>query len=302
MTPSASAGGPSGRHEYRFTDDDFEAIARYASRHFGINLPSTKRQLVYSRLVRRIRALGLPDFKSYVALLDKPEAQDEHPEILAALATNTTHFFRERHHFDLLEETVLPPLLAAARNGRRVRLWSSASSTGQEPFSLAMTVLRLMPEASRYDIRILATDIVPAIVDRAKSARFSDEELSSLSADQRSRFLQPSPDEPGLSVMVPEVRALVSFGVLNLIEPLPMKGPFDVIFCRNVAIYFDRPTQQAVWQALASVLHPEGHLFIGHSERITGPVEQSFRSCGITTYQHRPNRDAGLSETRKRSA
>ena len=289
------------RREYPFTDTDFTAIAAYAQTHFGINLPASKRQLVYSRLAKRLRALQLPDFATYIARLGSPVGQAEHTELLAALATNTTHFFRERHHFDLLEKEVLPPAIARLKAGQgRLRIWSAGCSTGQEPYSLAMTVLTAMPDAARHDVRILATDIVPAIADRARAARYSEEEMQSLPDPYRKRFVETLPD--GGLTFTAEVRGLVRFGILNLIEPLPFRGPFDAIFCRNVAIYFDKDVQAQVWQTLASVLAPEGYLFIGHSERLGGPVEAAFKSCGITTYRHIAGARSDRAESARRSA
>lgn len=289
------------RREYAFTDRDFATIAGYAEEHFGINLSLSKRQLVYSRLARRLRVLGLPDFASYVARLQGPAGADEHTELLGALATNTTHFFREKHHFETLANEVLPPAVEAARSGRkRLRIWSAGCSTGQEPYSLAMTVLQAMPDAARHDVRILATDIVPAIVNRAEAAVYTEEEIASLPEEQRRRFVESTSD--GGYTFSDEVRNLVTFGVVNLIEPLPFKGPFDAVFCRNVAIYFDKPVQVHVWSMLASVLAPEGYLFIGHSERLGGPVEGSFRSCGITTYRQTEASGQGHAEPRRRTA
>lgn len=289
------------RGEFPFTDKDFAAISGYAQRHFGICLPETKKQLVYSRLARRLRRLGLRDFKSYIALLEGPRASQEHTELLSALATNTTHFFREQHHFDTLATEVLPRAAAASRSGpARIRLWSAGCSTGQEPYSLAMTVLDALPDVARHDVKILATDIVPSVVARARTARYSAEEIASIPEDRRSRFVEETAD--GSFTFVPEVRRLVTFGELNLIEPLPFKGPFDAVFCRNVAIYFDKSVQAHVWSNLASVLAPEGYLFIGHSERLSGPVEQDFKSSGITTYRNvRPGFPC-QDEPRRRSA
>lgn len=289
------------RRDYPFTERDFSAIAAYSEKHFGINLPDSKRQLVYSRLAKRLRALNLPDFASYIARLSGPQAAEEHTPLLEALATNTTHFFREKHHFETLGAEVLPPVIERVRKGQgRLRLWSSACSTGQEPYSMAMTVLTAMPDAPRYDVRILATDIVPAIADKARAALYNEEEMQSLPQEYRNRFVEQA--QNGAYTFSAEVRRLVSFGVLNLIEPLPFKGPFDAVFCRNVAIYFDKTVQAQVWQTLASVLAPGGYLFIGHSERLGGPVESDFKSCGITTYRHNDDTGNGHPESRRRSA
>ncbi len=268
-----------------FTDADFARIARCAHADFGLHLPVTKKDLVYSRLTRRLRDLGLRDFHSYCALLEGPNGGQERGYMLSALTTNVTHFFREAHHFKLLREMVLPPLIRAAREKRRVRLWSAGCSAGQEPYSLAFTVLELCPEAGNLDIRILASDVDPQILHRAEAGVYPAEEAKSLSGPAR-RLIDISPDG-GFSIG-DKARALVRFGTLNLIEDWPMRGPFDVIFCRNVAIYFDKETQSRLWHRFTGLLPAGGHLFIGHSERVAGPAESLLHSIGVTAYTKGP--------------
>lgn len=266
---------------YVLTDADFASIAGHAYKLFGLHLPPGKRDLVYSRLIKRLRNLGLPDFASYCALLDKGDAEEQQ-RMLSALTTNVTHFFREAHHFETLRKKVLPPLLDAARHGTRVRIWSAGCSSGQEPYSIALTILEMMPDAARYDVRVLASDVDQDILARAKDGRYDADSLEGLSQEiLRSRFVAA-----GQAVTAgPELRQIVAFAELNLMSEWPMRGPFDVIFCRNVAIYFDKPTQQRLWERFARILNLGGHLFIGHSERITGPAEQLLKGAGVTTYQ-----------------
>ncbi|WP_373354308.1 protein-glutamate O-methyltransferase CheR [Pseudoroseicyclus sp. CXY001] len=274
-----------GGQEFALTGADFAAIARLAYQHFGLHLTESKRSLVYSRLARRLRKKGLPDFAAYVVLLNGPEWEAEKLDFLTALTTNTTHFYREAHHFTRLEKEVLPPLIEAARKKRgRVRLWSAASSSGQEPYSMAMSVLRVCPEAASLDIKILATDIDPVIVNKAREAVYLPEEYQSMPADMRAECTQPVPGNYKLS---PKVTGLVTFGILNLMDELPFRGPFDAIFCRNVAIYFDKPTQVKVFTKLTHVLRPGGELFIGHSERLSGEVSNYYENSGITSYKRR---------------
>lgn len=268
-----------------FTDTDFAAIARRAHRDFGLHLPESKKDLVYSRLLKRLRHLGLDSFRAYCALIESPEGEGERPRLLSALTTNVTHFMREEHHFRMLRETVLPPLLEACRSGRRLRLWSAGCSAGQEPYSLAFTLLALCPEAARLDIRILATDVDPEILDRARRGEYRIDELAAIPEPARSQHVDRARDGTTFTIG-PAPRALVRFGELNLIETWPMRGPFEVIFCRNVAIYFDRQTQEHLWSRFASMLAPGGHLFIGHSERISGDAERMFRNVGVTVYRH----------------
>ena len=285
MSVVAAAAPPfaGGIVNYPFTDADFALIARRAQADFGLHLTEAKKDLVYSRLAKRLRHLGLADFRSYCRLVEAPDSADERMQMLSALTTNVTHFFREEHHFQTLREKVLPPLIAAARSGRRLRLWSAGCSAGQEPYSLAFTILQLCPEAARHDIRILATDVDPAILARAREGVYDNDEMKSLPAEVRARHIV---EAPGARLAVGEkARALISFGELNLMQDWPIRGPFDVIFCRNVAIYFDKETQSRLWSRFADMLPDGGHLFIGHSERVAGPAAQMLETVGVTTYR-----------------
>jgi len=276
MTTTTQSAG-----DIRFTDADFAAIARRAQADFGLHLPQSKKDLVYSRLAKRLRHLGLRDFSDYCALLERHDAGEERTHMLSALTTNVTHFFREAHHFKMLRETVLPPLIKAAREKRRVRLWSAGCSAGQEPYSIAFTILELCPEAGKLDIRVLATDVDPQILAKAEAGLYPEEERKALPETAR-RLTDPA--EGGFSISG-KARELIRFGELNLMLDWPMRGTFDVIFCRNVAIYFDKPTQARLWQRFAGLIPAGGHLFIGHSERVAGTAEAAFRSIGVTAYQ-----------------
>ncbi len=296
MTSAAAVAQPpaAGIANYPFTDADFAVIARRAQAEFGLHLTEAKKDLVYSRLTKRLRQLGLGDFHSYCRLIEAPDGADERRQMLSALTTNVTHFFREGHHFQTLRSTVLPPLLAAARAGGRLRIWSAGCSAGQEPYSLAFTLLELCPEAARHDIRILATDVDPAILARAREGVYDAEEAKSLPDGVRSAHLRDLGN--GKVSVGDKARALITFGELNLMQDWPMRGPFDVIFCRNVAIYFDKETQARLWLRFADMLAPGGYLCIGHSERVAGPAMPLLVGAGVTTYrkaapaaQHRDN-------------
>ena len=268
-----------------FTDADFAAIARLARQDFGLNLTSAKRDLVYSRLSRRLRHLGLRDFHSYCLVLESEGGAAERMEMLSALTTNVTHFFREEHHFNTLRDVVLPPLIAAARGGARLRLWSAGCSAGQEPYSLALTLLELCPDAARLDIRILATDVDPVILARAKAGVYRDEEVKSLPEALQSRYLEPVRHDTRHFSIGAKPRELISFGEMNLIGDWPIRGPFNVIFCRNVAIYFDRDTQARLWSRFAGLIPAGGYLFIGHSESVAGPATALLQQAGVTAYR-----------------
>lgn len=273
------------RDRVQFSDADFKIIADLAMRDFGLHLTLAKRDLVYSRLLKRLRALGLDQFGDYCALLTSPQGEGERTAMLSALTTNVTHFFREDHHFKLLREVALAPLIKAAREGGRVRIWSAGCSAGQEPYSLAFTLLSQCPEAARLNLRILATDVDAEILAKAEAGLYPEEERKAIPEAMR-KFIEPASN--GRFTIGSAARELITFGKLNLIENWPISGPFQVIFCRNVAIYFDKPTQAKLWARFGELLSPNGHLCIGHSERVAGPAEQMFRAVGVTAYQRLP--------------
>ena len=269
--------------EFVFTAEDFRHIAQTLHAHAGIALSEGKAALVYSRLAKRLRVLGLRSFRDYCALIDGAEGVDERQAMMAALTTNVTRFYREPHHFDHLRDKVMPELAAKARAGGRVRLWSAACSNGQEPYSMAMTVLDVLPEAAELDVRILATDIDPNMVAEGAAGVYSDDLLAPVPAASRKHFT-PVAGAPGRFSADATLRRLVAFKELNLIGDWPMRGRFDVIFCRNVVIYFDDATQERVWGRFTPILNPGGVLYIGHSERVTGPAAQQLQPAGLTTY------------------
>ena len=285
MNEAAAAQHPiaSGIANYAFSDADFEVISRRAHSDFGLSLTIAKKDLVYSRLTKRLRQLGLNDFQSYCRLIEGPGADDERMQMLSALTTNVTHFFREGHHFELLRKEVLPPLIERARNGGRLRIWSAGCSAGQEPYSLAFTLLELCPDAARFDMRILATDVDPTILARAREGIYETDEIKTLPDATRAQHLVAA--DGSRSAIGDKARALISFGELNLMQEWPMRGTFDVIFCRNVAIYFDKPTQARLWLRFAEILPAGGTLCIGHSERVAGPASQALEPVGVTTYR-----------------
>ena len=266
-----------------FTDADFRRIAQIALRDFGLSLQDSKKSLVSSRLGRRLRALGLDSFSAYIDLVESPAGAEEKVLLLSTLTTNVTRFFREGHHFDHLRDQVLPDLVARARAGGRVRLWSAGCSSGEEVYSMAMVVHAADPGLARTNTKILATDIDPAILRKARDGRYDLDALEDI----------PKPYHDSLRIdraagqftLAPEVAQLITFGETNLVAQLPVSGPFDVIFCRNVAIYFDKPTQALVWEKFARLLAPGGILYIGHSERLSGPAMQMMTNAGITTYK-----------------
>lgn len=268
-----------------FADAEFKFIAAFAHKNFGLNLTPSKKDMVYSRLLKRLRKLGLQDFASYLAVLNSAD-NTEHGALLSALTTNVTHFFREKHHFDLLREGILPDLMNRARAGDRVRLWSAGCSAGQEAYSMALTALSLCPEVERLDFKILASDIDEQMIKFAAAGTYPQTELAAIPLEYH-RFVAKPQLDPKAFGFQPAVRKLINFAELNLIADWPLTGPFDVIFCRNVAIYFDADTQARLWQRFAKMIPVDGHLFIGHSERVSGPASQTMKNVGITAYRKR---------------
>ncbi|WP_378944786.1 protein-glutamate O-methyltransferase [Mesorhizobium sp. ANAO-SY3R2] len=274
--------------EFVLTGDDLRQIAAIIHADAGIHLTEAKAALVYSRLSKRLRALGLESFRDYCALIASREGLDERQKMLAALTTNVTNFFREQHHFDHLAKQVLPPLLDEARRGGRVRIWSAACSNGAEPYSIALTILSLMPDAANYDIKVLATDIDPNMIAFGREGVYSGTALHPVPPELRRRWFTPLRSDDNSSFGAGnELREIVAFRELNLIGAWPMKGRFQAIFCRNVVIYFDEPTQARIWSRFVPLLTSQGHLYIGHSERVSGPATESFQPEGITTYKLR---------------
>ncbi len=265
--------------EFPMADKDFTILAAKAYDISGIVLGEHKKDLVYSRIARRIRKLKLSDFSQYCQYLERHE-DTETNEFLNAITTNLTSFFRESHHFEFLSKVVIPEWKKRGRN-QPIRVWSSACSTGPEPYSIAITLNKNMP-VKQYDIKILATDLDSEVLEKARAGIYPLEDIEQLPRDYLSSFLRQKNTEMG---QVKEaLRNLIQFNRLNLLGPWPIKHKFDVIFCRNVVIYFNKETQQELFSRLADQLNDGGYLFIGHSETLHG-VSDRFISKGRTIYQ-----------------
>ncbi|SFP72146.1 CheR family methyltransferase [Sphingomonas rubra] len=269
--------------EFAFASADHRAIAALVYDEVGILLPDGKAQLVYGRLAPRVRACGLDSVGAYVTLIGRDA--EERGRAIDALTTNHTSFFRESHHFDDFNERMWPTLAARAAKGGRVRLWSAACSTGEEPYTWLMAMLgddrgtaqRLL----KNDVRMLATDVSPTALAAARAGRYSKDTVRTVPAGLRAAWLEGRGEPLTVS---PLLRDAIAFRPLNLLGEWPMKGRFDAIFCRNVMIYFDEPTKARLQERLADRLEEGGMLYIGHSERLTGGVEKRFRCVGRTAY------------------
>jgi chemotaxis protein methyltransferase CheR len=271
--------------EFPFTWADFRQIAELVHSEAGIVLTETKVNLVYSRLAKRLRAIGLRTFREYCALIQGESGVDERQAMIAAMTTNVTRFFREVHHFDYLRARVLPDLLEGARKGGKVRIWSAGCSSGEEAYSIALTILELEPGAADMDVRILASDIDPEMLRRGATGIYAVRQMGDIPQELRRKWFTIVQGSGGAELEVGEdMHELVRFRELNLLREWPMRGVFDVIFCRNVMIYFDDDTQNTVWDRFAEILRPGGTLCIGHSERI-GVGGHPYDLVGQTIYR-----------------
>ena len=263
--------------DFLLTDADFSRICLLIHQRAGISLSGQKRQMVYSRLSRRLRELGMREFSAYLTFLESDSRSHEWELFTNALTTNLTAFFREAHHF---------PLLAAhVRQCRQpVNVWCSAASTGEEPYSIAMTLIETMGSRASA-CSVVATDIDTHVLTKAVDGIFTLEQASKLSPERLKRFfLKGSGAHAGKVRIRPEVAAMVKFSQLNLLDPKwALKGLFDAIFCRNVMIYFDKRTQEKILQRFVPLMKPDALLFAGHSENFSF-AQQTLRLRGQTVY------------------
>ena len=284
------ADSPSGDiHEFSFTDGDFARVRELIYRTAGISLSPVKRDLVYGRLARRLRVRGFTSFADYLRTVENGDRQEQEA-FVNALTTNLTSFFREPHHFPILADHL------TGLGGRRpLSIWCCAASTGEEPYSIAMTVVELF-NTFTPPVRILATDIDTTVLDRGRQGVYALDRVERLSQGQLKRFfLRGEGNNDGLVRVKPELRKLVTFRRLNLLDAQwPMRGRFDAIFCRNVMIYFDKETQYAILKKFVPLLLPDGLLFAGHSESFHHAADL-FRIRGKTVYTVRE--DPPLSAT-----
>ncbi len=259
------------------------ALSDLVQREAGLQIGPTRHAMVRSRLARRLRHLGLTSLSAYWRhVADAPSA--EMPHLISSLTTNVSSFFREPHHLDLLAQELRVRLPPGRARQPRLRLWSAGCANGQEAYSMAMILSEHMAGNGPGDIRILATDIDPAAVAFACRGHYPESMLTGVSADRLARHFLPAAGGADRTVG-DHLRALITFRELNLVQHLPMRGPFDVIFCRNVMIYFDDTTQLALCRELARLLAPGGLLCIGHSERIADILAPQFDSIGLTAYR-----------------
>ena len=267
--------------EFEFSDQDFKTLVKLAYDKAGIALSDSKRNLVYSRLSRRLRALRLETFADYRELLVDDSKEIEN--FINSISTNHTRLFREAHHFDHLRTSVIQPFVAEAKrgHGERLRIWSAGCSSGEEPFTIAAVICKELPDAAHHDVRILATDIDTEVLRKAERGEFGTSPVDEVPKAYASLFRNGSGN---MLVADASMRALISFRRLNLMEQWPFRGAFDAIFCRNVMIYFDAPTKAKLIDRFSQCLRPGGWLYIGHSESLIG-THPHLQSLGRTIYR-----------------
>lgn len=273
----------------KFTDSDFKFIQALLLEKAGIKLSNDKRELVYSRLARRLRQLGLRDFSLYCDLVRESES-NELQHCINAITTNHTSFFREDHHFEFLKSTILPQLAEKSliTKDKTLRIWSAGCSSGEEPYSIAITLKEFSRQLDQWNIEILATDLDSNILKQAEAGVFRRFEDSDPSFSLRKRWFQKGKgDNDGLIKVIPEIRKLVKFDQINLKGPWSLKHKFDVIFCRNVMIYFENEIKKEILERFSSALLDDGYLIVGHSESLTG-LTNSFTPMGATIHRNKP--------------
>ena len=285
----------SAAREFQFSEADFRSLVALARERTGISLSDSKRNLIYSRLSRRLRALGMTSFRSYREYLASPQGEREIESFINSISTNLTKFFRESHHFDHLRDRVALPFAQATsgKTGQRLRLWSAGCSTGEEPYSIAAVLRRAIPNIEQQDVRLLATDIDTDVLSKAAHGEYPAASIDDVPENYRGTIQPKNQAKNGRSpsgavVMGDELKSLISFRHLNLMDhPWPMRGQFDAIFCRNVMIYFDGPTKMALIDRFIDQLKPNGWLYIGHSESLLG-THQNLSHAGRTIYRRTP--------------
>jgi chemotaxis protein methyltransferase CheR len=268
--------------EFKFTVDDFNFLRKLSNEHSGIQVPDERFDMFYSRLSKRVRKLGLSNFKEYCQYLTQ-HSDVEFTEFINAITTNLTAFFRENHHFEYLRDVVIPEVLIRNKVSRQIKVWSAGCSTGEEPYSLAITLMEIVP--ADWDIKILATDLDTNVLQTALEGVYTEERISGISDERLKRwFMRGKSAQLGQVKVRSEIQQLIQFKQLNLMKEWPMKCHFDFIFCRNVLIYFDRETKTKLANRYAEMLSSQSWLFIGHSESLN-QLSSDFSLVACTTYR-----------------
>jgi len=271
--------------EFVFTTDDFNFLRKVVTESTGIVVVDEKQDMFYSRLARRVRSLGLSSFRQYCDFIKNDRTGAETASLVNAITTNLTSFFREDYHFQYLADKVLPELLKTSVRDRRLRIWSAGCSTGEEPYSIAVTVGESGLSVKGWDIRILATDVNSDVLAQAAEGVYSMERVAGIAPQRLQRwFLKGKGEQLGNMRAKPEIGKLIDFGELNLISKWSLPESMDIIFCRNVVIYFDQQSKKRLIDRMADSLNDGGYLFLGHSESLFR-VSDRFELIGNTIYR-----------------
>ena len=269
-------------HEFDFNDQDFARVKKMVYDFAGIDLNESKKNLVYNRLSKRIRFLEKMSFKHYLDYVTE-QGESEFVHLINAITTNLTFFFRENHHFEYLTDTVIPQLIKDNQQSKKIRIWSAGCSTGEEPYSLAIILKESVPAG--WDARVIATDLDTTVVQTGLAGVYKDDRLKGVTEVRKKRwFLKGEGSMAGWVKVKPELQEIIDFGQINLMHDWPIKEKLDVIFCRNVVIYFDKSTQSKLFDRYANQLVEHGHLFIGHSESLYNVCDR-FELLGKTIYK-----------------
>jgi len=291
MTGEATARSNSDRDDsvmgkdFNLTDREFDEIRAVIKELTGIHMGDSKRQLIYRRVGSRLRATGINTFRGYLDFLKEGDPS-ELEEFANAVTTNLTSFFREQHHFDFLANTIVPEIVSNKGNtSKRLRIWSAGCSTGEEPYSIGMTLQESLKNVAHWDAKILCTDLDSAVLNICKAGVYSRQRVEKIPQNQLRRWFRKSRSQGSDLVKVSQkLQDLITFKQLNLMRDWPMRGRFDVIFCRNVIIYFDKPTQRVLIERYANILGDGGYLILGHSESLFN-VSDRFTLLGQTIYR-----------------
>lgn len=267
-------------------DKDYRRFSEFIHAECGIKLPLSKKTMVEARLQKRLRMLGLATFREYNDFIFSPSGlAEELPHLIDAITTNTTEFFRESKHFEIMLQTVLPHWVGLNGLAHPLRIWSAGCSSGEEPYTLAMVLSEFAEKNAGFRFVVTATDISSQVLEKARRAIYPEDRVAGMTYDLKRKYLLRSKDRVKKLVrIVPDLRRLVHFSRLNFMEEFSFKDPMDIIFCRNVMIYFDRSTQETLLNKFCRQLRKDGHLFIGHSESLTG-MDLPLRQVSPTVYR-----------------
>lgn len=275
-------------NEYQYTAKNFQFLKRKIFELAGIKLADSKTALVYSRVSRLLRQYHFKDFDEYCICLNQGDPQIEH-EFINAITTNYTAFMRENHHFEYLRDAMLPKIIERNFLSKKIRIWSAGCSTGEEPYSISIVVNDSLPELKGWDVKILATDIDSEVIASAKRGIYKQSEINQMPdyySKRSSQYFTINNDNESATIK-DQYKKIVHFKLFNLMcnDDWPMKGPFDIIFCRNVMIYFDRESQNSIINHLTELLSLNGYLILGHSESVYSLSQNKLKFVDKTIYQ-----------------